>query len=74
MQTKTREAVEVILNADESEFREALDALQGRCELEADLTEDEIKILQERLAEFIAGGRKGFTEEEVEAMFQAKGL
>lgn len=75
MQTKTREAVEIILNADESDLHEAIEALQARANNDTELTEEELKILTDRLDELEANGFKGLlSEEEVEARFRTKGL
>ncbi len=61
MQTKTREALNVILNSEDYEIFEALELLQERIEVDTELTEEEIHICLERSAKCKANGYKGIS-------------
>lgn len=74
MHTKTKEAVEIILNADEIDFLAAFEVLKSRAESEVDISEEEVQEVYRRLDLFNASGQKGITEEELQVRLRAKGL
>ncbi|MEE9312862.1 MAG: addiction module protein [Planctomycetota bacterium] len=72
MQTKTREALNVILNSEDYEIFEALELLQEHVEVDTDLTKEEIQELERRLNELEANGFKGISLEEFDERRRAR--